>query len=126
MLIEFQRLEEAIVEDMPRDLEGPTDDLVEELLGVRFLPNVDSHTGITNFNAILASAKRRRTLYNEEVKGLFIDALERTYYAAAINRLMLNDQRTAIDLTTIQLWTRECYASNVNAGVAIGGRNGTT
>ncbi|KAK3281781.1 hypothetical protein CYMTET_10451 [Cymbomonas tetramitiformis] len=29
MLIEFQRLEEAIVEDMPRDLEGPTDDLVE-------------------------------------------------------------------------------------------------
>ncbi|KAK3256007.1 hypothetical protein CYMTET_34836 [Cymbomonas tetramitiformis] len=29
MLIEFQRLEEAIVEDMPKDLEGPTDDLVE-------------------------------------------------------------------------------------------------
>ncbi|KAK3246244.1 hypothetical protein CYMTET_44212 [Cymbomonas tetramitiformis] len=29
MLIEFQRLEDAIVEDMPRDLEGPTDDLVE-------------------------------------------------------------------------------------------------
>ncbi|KAK3274150.1 hypothetical protein CYMTET_17655 [Cymbomonas tetramitiformis] len=29
MLIEFQRLEEEIVEDMPRDLEGPTDDLVE-------------------------------------------------------------------------------------------------
>ncbi|KAK3234787.1 hypothetical protein CYMTET_54969 [Cymbomonas tetramitiformis] len=29
MLIEFQRLEEAIVGDMPRDLEGPTDDLVE-------------------------------------------------------------------------------------------------
>ncbi|KAK3267051.1 hypothetical protein CYMTET_24367 [Cymbomonas tetramitiformis] len=34
MLIEFQRLEEAIVEDMPKELEGPTDDLVEvELLG---------------------------------------------------------------------------------------------
>ncbi|KAK3288707.1 hypothetical protein CYMTET_3825, partial [Cymbomonas tetramitiformis] len=30
MLIKFQRLEEAIVEDMPRDLEGPTDDLVED------------------------------------------------------------------------------------------------
>ncbi|KAK3249221.1 hypothetical protein CYMTET_41342 [Cymbomonas tetramitiformis] len=29
MLIEFQRLEDAILEDMPRDLEGPTDDLVE-------------------------------------------------------------------------------------------------
>ncbi|KAK3242677.1 hypothetical protein CYMTET_47639 [Cymbomonas tetramitiformis] len=29
MLIEFQRLEEAIVGDMLRDLEGPTDDLVE-------------------------------------------------------------------------------------------------
>ncbi|KAK3286885.1 hypothetical protein CYMTET_5601 [Cymbomonas tetramitiformis] len=29
MLIEFQWLEEAIVGDMPRDLEGPTDDLVE-------------------------------------------------------------------------------------------------
>ncbi|KAK3274660.1 hypothetical protein CYMTET_17165 [Cymbomonas tetramitiformis] len=32
MLIEFQRLEEAIVEDMPKDLEGPTDDLVERMV----------------------------------------------------------------------------------------------
>ncbi|KAK3285319.1 hypothetical protein CYMTET_7070 [Cymbomonas tetramitiformis] len=38
MLIEFQRLEEAIVEDMPRDLEGPTDDLVEEQCGLEELP----------------------------------------------------------------------------------------
>ncbi|KAK3257225.1 hypothetical protein CYMTET_33678, partial [Cymbomonas tetramitiformis] len=33
VLIEFQRLEEAIGEDMPEDLEGPTDDLVSGLFG---------------------------------------------------------------------------------------------
>ncbi|KAK3285736.1 hypothetical protein CYMTET_6670 [Cymbomonas tetramitiformis] len=47
----------------------------QELLSVRFLPNVDPHVNITNFNAAQASARRRSTLDVEEVKGLFIDAL---------------------------------------------------
>ncbi|KAK3274258.1 hypothetical protein CYMTET_17551 [Cymbomonas tetramitiformis] len=60
------------------------------------------------------------TLNVEEVKGLFIDAPDKQYYAAGVNKLMLHGQRAAVDLITIQLWTRECYASNVKFGVANG------
>ncbi|KAK3249000.1 hypothetical protein CYMTET_41559 [Cymbomonas tetramitiformis] len=96
-----------------------------ELLRVRFLANVDPHADIINFNAALASAssrkrKRKNTLDNEELKGLYIDALDKLFYAAVVNRLMLTDQRAAVDLNTIQLWTRQCYASNVKAGVTSG------
>ncbi|KAK3284410.1 hypothetical protein CYMTET_7937 [Cymbomonas tetramitiformis] len=87
-----------------------------ELLRIRFLANVDPHVDIGNFNAALASAKRKSALDNEEIKGMFIDALDKIFYAAVVNRLMLTDQRAAVDLNTIQLWTRQCYASNVKAG----------
>ncbi|KAK3245990.1 hypothetical protein CYMTET_44458 [Cymbomonas tetramitiformis] len=91
-----------------------------ELLRSRFLAHIDPHTDIINFNPALASAKRKNTLDTEEIKGLFIDALDKVFYAAVVNRLTLTDQRAALDLNTIQLWARQCYASNVKAGVAGG------
>ncbi|KAK3285737.1 hypothetical protein CYMTET_6671 [Cymbomonas tetramitiformis] len=33
---------------------------------------------------------------------------------------MLNGQRAAVDLVTIQLWTRKCYANTVKSGMANG------
>ncbi|KAK3262613.1 hypothetical protein CYMTET_28541 [Cymbomonas tetramitiformis] len=89
-----------------------------EHLCIRFVANVDPHASIINFNAALASAKRKYTLDTEEIKGIFIDALDKVFYAGVVvNRLTLTDQRAAVDLNTIQLWTRQCYTSNVKAGV---------
>ncbi|KAK3234732.1 hypothetical protein CYMTET_55021 [Cymbomonas tetramitiformis] len=62
-----------------------------ELLRIRFLANVDPHADIINFNAALASAKRKNTLDQEEVKVLFIDALDKVFYAVVVNRLTLTD-----------------------------------
>ncbi|KAK3257567.1 hypothetical protein CYMTET_33351 [Cymbomonas tetramitiformis] len=69
----------------------------EELLGVRFLPNEDPHANITNFNAALVSARRRRRRSTLDV-----------------------EERAAVDLNTIRLSTRECYANNVKSSVANG------
>ncbi|KAK3286782.1 hypothetical protein CYMTET_5684, partial [Cymbomonas tetramitiformis] len=46
--------------------------------------------------------------------------VDKTFYAAVVNRLMITDQRAADDLNTILLWTRQCYESNVKTGVANG------
>ncbi|KAK3279421.1 hypothetical protein CYMTET_12698 [Cymbomonas tetramitiformis] len=67
-----------------------------ELLGIRFLANVNPHSDIINFNAALASAKRKNTLDTEEIKGLFIDALDKVFCATVVNRLTLTDQRAAV------------------------------
>ncbi|KAK3278229.1 hypothetical protein CYMTET_13814 [Cymbomonas tetramitiformis] len=91
-----------------------------ELLRIRFLANADPHVDTINFNAALASAKRKNTLDNEEIKGLSIDTLDKVFYAAVVNRRMLTDHRAVVDLNMIQLWTQQCYASNAKAGVTNG------
>ncbi|KAK3288935.1 hypothetical protein CYMTET_3602 [Cymbomonas tetramitiformis] len=76
----------------------------QTLLGVRILPNVDPQDAIAVFNTALASALRKTTFCDEEVKSLFIDSLDRQYYAPVVNRLLLHDQRAGTDLPTIQQW----------------------
>ncbi|KAK3235259.1 hypothetical protein CYMTET_54524 [Cymbomonas tetramitiformis] len=60
----------------------------------------DPHANITNFNAALVLARRRNTLDVEEVKGFFIEALDKKYYAPVVNRLMLHDQPAKLTETT--------------------------
>ncbi len=81
----------------------------QTLLGVRFLANKDPQDNIAIFNTALASAKRKTTFDDEEIKSLFIDALDKNYYAPVVNRLLLHDQRAAADLASIQQWVRECH-----------------
>ncbi|KAK3262560.1 hypothetical protein CYMTET_28595 [Cymbomonas tetramitiformis] len=87
---------------MPLDVGTPLQG-TSELPRIRFLANVDPHADIINFNAALASAKQKNTLDTEEIKGVFIDALDKVFYAAVVNRLTLTDQQAAVDLNTIQL-----------------------
>ncbi|KAK3274998.1 hypothetical protein CYMTET_16849 [Cymbomonas tetramitiformis] len=88
------------------------------MLGVRIFAGVDPHDAIGDFNAALKAARTRATLLDEDVKALFIKALETVFYQPVVSRLLLHDQRAAHDLLTIQQWVRECYAAHVKAGTA--------
>ncbi|KAK3241312.1 hypothetical protein CYMTET_48905 [Cymbomonas tetramitiformis] len=77
-----------------------------------------SWTLIEDFNAALKAARTRATLLDEDVKSLFIKALDTTFYQPVVSRLLLHDQRAAHDLLTIQQWVRECYGEHVRAGTA--------
>ncbi|KAK3238179.1 hypothetical protein CYMTET_51800 [Cymbomonas tetramitiformis] len=87
-----------------------------DLLGVRFKAHTDPSESITDFNAALRSAKRRNTLDDDEVKELFLAALDPAFYAPVVSRLFTHQQRAAVDLLTIQQWVLECYARHVAAG----------
>ncbi|KAK3270615.1 hypothetical protein CYMTET_20995 [Cymbomonas tetramitiformis] len=50
------------------------------LLGVRVVANKDPQSAIADFNDALKSAWRRATMDDEDVKGLFIAALDTVYY----------------------------------------------
>ncbi|KAK3272079.1 hypothetical protein CYMTET_19601 [Cymbomonas tetramitiformis] len=89
-----------------------------DMLGVRVSAGVDPHGPIEDFNAALKAARTRATLLDEDVKSLFIKALDTTFYQPAVSRLLLHDQRAAHDLLTIQQWVRECYGEHVRAGTA--------
>ncbi|KAK3251212.1 hypothetical protein CYMTET_9366 [Cymbomonas tetramitiformis] len=92
-----------------------------ELLRIRFLANVDPHADIINFNATHSGFSEveehprpggdQEPLHRRPRQGIL---------RAVVNRLTLTDQRVAVDLDTIQLWSRHCYASNVKAGVTSG------
>ncbi|KAK3289331.1 hypothetical protein CYMTET_3230 [Cymbomonas tetramitiformis] len=84
----------------------------QTLLGVRVAACKDPQDAIAVFSSALASARRKNTLDDDEVKGLFINALDPNYYAPVVNRLLLHDQRALADLATIQQWVRECHARN--------------
>ncbi|KAK3266604.1 hypothetical protein CYMTET_24778 [Cymbomonas tetramitiformis] len=87
-----------------------------DLLGVRFKAYTDPSESITDFNAALRSAKRRNTLDDDEVKELFLAALDPGFYAPVVSRLFTHQQRAAVDLLTMQQWVLECYARHVTAG----------
>ncbi|KAK3286878.1 hypothetical protein CYMTET_5594 [Cymbomonas tetramitiformis] len=89
-----------------------------DMLGVRVSAGVDPHGPIEDFNAALKAARTRATLLDEDVKSLFIKALDTTFYQPVVPRLLLHDQRAAHDLLTIQQWVRECYGEHVRAGTA--------
>ncbi|KAK3287268.1 hypothetical protein CYMTET_5215 [Cymbomonas tetramitiformis] len=92
------------------------------MLGVhRVLANVDPHDAISDFNAALKAARARSTLDEEDVKSLFIHALDWVFYQPVVARLLLHDQRAAHDLFTIQQWVRECYGAHVKAGTDTAG-----
>ncbi|KAK3272940.1 hypothetical protein CYMTET_18795 [Cymbomonas tetramitiformis] len=80
--------------------------------------NVDPHDAINDFNAALKAARTISTLDEEDIKSLFIQALDRALYEPVVARLLLHDQwaRAHDDLLTIQQWVRECYAAHVKAG----------
>ncbi|KAK3267993.1 hypothetical protein CYMTET_23477 [Cymbomonas tetramitiformis] len=89
------------------------------MLGIRIVAGIDPHDAIGDFNATLKAARTRATLLDEEdVKALFIKALDSTFYQPVVPRLLLHDQRAAHDLFTIQQWVRECYTAHVKAGTA--------
>ncbi|KAK3273021.1 hypothetical protein CYMTET_18720 [Cymbomonas tetramitiformis] len=94
----------------------------QELLDARFLPNVDTYASASRTSTLLWFQRGERAPWasRSEVTGLFIGALVKKYCVAVVNRLMLHDQRAAVDLNTIQLWTRGCYANNVKFGAANG------
>ncbi|KAK3273926.1 hypothetical protein CYMTET_17861 [Cymbomonas tetramitiformis] len=75
-----------------------------DMLSVRVLASVDPHDAINDFIAALKAARTRATLLNEDVKTLFIKALDQTFYQPVVSRLLLRDQRAAHDLYTIQQW----------------------
>ncbi|KAK3276740.1 hypothetical protein CYMTET_15214 [Cymbomonas tetramitiformis] len=64
-----------------------------EMLSVRLLANEDPHNAIADFNAALATARRRSPLDDEDIKSQFISAMDPAFYAAARSRLLLHDQR---------------------------------
>ncbi|KAK3239573.1 hypothetical protein CYMTET_50510 [Cymbomonas tetramitiformis] len=89
-----------------------------DMFAVRIAAGVDPHGPIEDFNAALKAARTRSTLQDEDVKSLFIKALDATFYQPVVSRLLLHDQRAAHDLLTIQQWVRECYGEHVRAGTA--------
>ncbi|KAK3251793.1 hypothetical protein CYMTET_38882 [Cymbomonas tetramitiformis] len=89
-----------------------------DMLGIRISAGVDPHDAIGDFNAALKAARTRATLLDEDVKALFIKALDTVSYQPVVSRLLLHDQRAGHDLLTIQQWVRECYAAHVKAGTA--------
>ncbi|KAK3250441.1 hypothetical protein CYMTET_40171 [Cymbomonas tetramitiformis] len=89
-----------------------------DMFAVRIPAGMDPHGPIEDFNAALKAARSRATLMDEDVKSLFIKALDATFYQPVVSRLLLHDQRAAHDLLTIQQWVRECYGEHVRAGTA--------
>ncbi|KAK3234910.1 hypothetical protein CYMTET_54863 [Cymbomonas tetramitiformis] len=87
-----------------------------DLLGVRFKAHTDASESVTDFNTALRSARRRNTLDDDEVKELFITALDPVFCAPVVSRLFTHQQRAAVDLLTMQQWVIECYARHVQAG----------
>ncbi|KAK3269728.1 hypothetical protein CYMTET_21837 [Cymbomonas tetramitiformis] len=73
-----------------------------DMLGLRISAGVDPHDKIGDFNAALKAARTRATLLDEDVKALFIKALDTNFYQPVVSRLLLHDQRAAHDLLTIQ------------------------
>lgn len=71
-----------------------------DMLSVIVGPSEDPQDSIADFNAALTAARLKNTLDDEEVKSLFIAALDVTYYQAVLSRLLLHDQRAAVDLLT--------------------------
>ncbi|KAK3253492.1 hypothetical protein CYMTET_37260 [Cymbomonas tetramitiformis] len=81
-----------------------------DLLAVRFKAYLDTSESITDFNAALRSAKRRNTLDDDEVKELFLAALDHGFYAPVVSRLFTHQQRAAVDLLTMQQWLSDLTA----------------
>ena len=106
MLLEFAR--KLLESDTP--FQGTS-----ELLSIKIGHSVDPNTAIMDFNAALVSAKRKNTLDEDDVKAQFIDALDADYYRPVTSRLLLHDQRAAVDLLTVHQWVRECHAAHVRA-----------
>ncbi|KAK3289392.1 hypothetical protein CYMTET_3169 [Cymbomonas tetramitiformis] len=58
-----------------------------DMLTVRVLKNVNPHNAISTFNNVFTAARRRPPVDDDEVKALFIKALEVEYYLPVTSRL---------------------------------------
>ncbi|KAK3236712.1 hypothetical protein CYMTET_53164 [Cymbomonas tetramitiformis] len=83
-------------------------------VGHSYSLGVDPHDAIGDFNAALKAARTRATLLDEDVKALFIKALDTVFYQPVVSRLLLHDQRAAHDLLTIQQWAPDEPSVNTN------------
>ncbi|KAK3233129.1 hypothetical protein CYMTET_56550 [Cymbomonas tetramitiformis] len=98
-----------------------------DLLGVRFPANTDPQDGIADFNAALTAERRKNTLDDEEVKGQSIRSRSTPNTTHPwVSRLLVHDQRAAVDLLVIQQWARECHATHVERGTAQAGFRATS
>ncbi|KAK3253148.1 hypothetical protein CYMTET_37576 [Cymbomonas tetramitiformis] len=77
---------------------------------------LDSGAPFQGTSDLLDWRTRRNTLDDDEVKELFLAALDPAFYAPVVSRLFTHQQRAAVDLLTIQQWVLECYARHVAAG----------
>ncbi|KAK3263044.1 hypothetical protein CYMTET_28129 [Cymbomonas tetramitiformis] len=93
-----------------------------EMLAARVLKGVNPHDAKdrANFNAALAASRPRSTVDDEGVKSQTIKALDIDYYLHVTSRLLLHDQRAAVDLyLTIQQRVRECHVAHVQQAAAV-------
>ncbi|KAK3279639.1 hypothetical protein CYMTET_12501 [Cymbomonas tetramitiformis] len=80
----------------------------QTLLSVRVKANEDPQDTIAIFNSALASARRKNTLDDDEVKGLFINALDPAYYAPVVNKTAFPAaSASAVDKHVYALTTEE-------------------
>ncbi|KAK3279204.1 hypothetical protein CYMTET_12902 [Cymbomonas tetramitiformis] len=70
-----------------------------EMLAVRVLKNVNPHDAISTFSNALAAARRRSTVDDEDVKALFIKALDVEYY------IPVTSSRLLLSTTSDPPWT---------------------
>ncbi|KAK3238657.1 hypothetical protein CYMTET_51345, partial [Cymbomonas tetramitiformis] len=80
---------------------------------------MDPHDAIGEFNAALKALRTRATLLDEDVKALFIKALDTTFYQPVVSRLLLHDQRPRMLFSPFSNGFESVgYAAHVKAGTA--------
>ncbi|KAK3285566.1 hypothetical protein CYMTET_6839 [Cymbomonas tetramitiformis] len=92
---------------------SPTGDWLE---ASATLHPLDGKRALLELARRLLDSAARNTLDDDEVKELFLAALDPVFYAPVVSRLFTHQQRAAVDLLTIQQWVLECYARHVAAG----------
>eukprot|EP00854_Cymbomonas_tetramitiformis_P011371 gene11371-13441_t len=81
------------------------------LLEISFRPHEDPSPQIAAFNAELRESSRKTRWDESEVKDLFLDALDKTYYLPVLNEFIGYDKRAGVDLLTIQQRVMAVFAA---------------
>ncbi|KAK3247855.1 hypothetical protein CYMTET_42661 [Cymbomonas tetramitiformis] len=103
----------AILEIVRRlhDAPGPMMESTKELLGIKFDYGVDPSENIAKFKFSLRESSRKTTWDQEEVKDLFLAALDRQYYAPVLDEFIRHDQRADTDILTMQQRVMAVFAA---------------
>ncbi|KAK3271118.1 hypothetical protein CYMTET_20517 [Cymbomonas tetramitiformis] len=81
------------------------------LLGISFRPHEDPSPQIAAVNAELRESSRKTRWDESEVKDLFLDALDKSYYLPVLNEFIGYDKRAAVDLLTLQQRVMAVFAA---------------